>query len=90
MVMNVVYLRMLVIRGVDKRPENEGKDLDWCVASRRGQEKKMREGECKDLAQYIEKVKASVRAKVEHPFHVVKNIFHHRKTCYRELAMNGH
>jgi IS5 family transposase len=26
--------------------------------------------------------------KVEHPFHVVKNLFKHRKTCYRGLAKN--
>ena len=34
------------------------------------------------------KLKASVRAKVEHPFHVVKNIFGHRKARYRGLAKN--
>lgn len=30
--------------------------------------------------------KASIRAKVEHPFHVVKNLFHHRKVRYKGLA----
>lgn len=29
---------------------------------------------------------ARIRAKVAHPFHVVKNLFRHRKTRYRELA----
>ncbi len=33
-------------------------------------------------------MKASVRAKVEHPFHVVKNLFGHRKVRYRGLAKN--
>ena len=33
-------------------------------------------------------MKASVRAKVEHPFHVVKNLFRHRKVRYKGLAKN--
>lgn len=33
-------------------------------------------------------LKASVRAKVEHPFHVVKNLFRHRKARYRGLEKN--
>lgn len=36
----------------------------------------------------LEKAKASVRAKVEHPFHVLKNLSRHRKTRYRSLAKN--
>jgi IS5 family transposase len=31
----------------------------------------------------IEQAKASVQAKVEHPFHVVKSLFRHRKTQSR-------
>lgn len=38
--------------------------------------------------EWLEQAKASIRAKVEHPFHVVKNLFHHRKTRYRGLAKN--
>ena len=37
---------------------------------------------------WIEQIKASIRAKVEHPFHVVKNLFRHRKARYRGLAKN--
>jgi IS5 family transposase len=33
-------------------------------------------------------LKAQVRAKVEHPFHVVKNLFRHRKVRYRGLFKN--
>lgn len=36
----------------------------------------------------LEQAKASIRAKVEHPFHVVKNLFRHRKVRYRGLAKN--
>ena len=38
----------------------------------------------------MEHAKAAVRAFVEHPFHIVKNPFRHRKTRYRGLAKNGH
>ena len=35
-----------------------------------------------------EKLKARVRAYVEHPFHVVKNLFHYKKTRYKGLVKN--
>ncbi len=38
------------------------------------------------MAEKLEHLQASVRAKVEHPFHVVKNLSRHRKTRYRGLA----
>ncbi len=42
-----------------------------------------------DLLEWIEQTKASIRAKVEHPFQVVKNLFRHRKKVpYRGLAKN--
>ena len=36
----------------------------------------------------LEQAKASVRAKVEHPFQVIKQRFGHRKVRYRGLAKN--
>ena len=36
----------------------------------------------------FEKAKAQIRCVVEHPFHVVKNRFGHRKVRYRGLAKN--
>ena len=74
--------------GVANRPENAERAVKWHVASKRGQIKKLPEGEIKALTQYIEKIKASVRARVEHSFHVVKNLFGHRKTRYRGIAKN--
>jgi IS5 family transposase len=41
-----------------------------------------------EQAEWQEQAKASIRAKVEHPFHVVKNLFQHRKTRYRGLTKN--
>ena len=46
------------------------------------------EGWQKSLAQAYEKLKAQVRAYVEHPFHIVKNIFKYKKTRYKGLAKN--
>jgi transposase, IS5 family len=36
----------------------------------------------------VEKTKVSLRAKAEHPFHVIKSLFRHKKTRYRRLAKN--
>ena len=38
--------------------------------------------------QRYEHTKPTIRAKVEHPFHVVKNLFRHRQTRYKCLAKN--
>jgi IS5 family transposase len=40
------------------------------------------------LKAQLEKVKASVRAKVEHPFRVIKHQFGHVKVRYRGFAKN--
>lgn len=40
------------------------------------------------LTEKLEHLKVSVQAKVEHPFHVIKNLFRHRKTHYHGLAKN--
>ncbi|WP_150306378.1 transposase, partial [Pseudomonas saliphila] len=42
----------------------------------------------KQILQRIEHCKASIRAKVEHPFHVIKNLFGHRKVRYRGMEKN--
>jgi len=39
-------------------------------------------------AEVQDKLKASLRAKVEYPFHVVKNLFKHTKTRYKGQAKN--
>jgi IS5 family transposase len=36
----------------------------------------------------LKHAKASSRGKVKHPFHVVKNLFRHRKTRYKGLPKN--
>lgn len=80
--------------GVEKRDEIRSEDpderIDWQVARRRSAIKKLEEGEQKDRLLTEEKAKASIRAFVEHPFHLLKNIFKHRKTRYRGLEKNHH
>ena len=64
--------------------------MDWQIARKRGQLKTMAEGTEKETLKAAEKAKAAVRAFVEHPCHILKNIFRHRKVRYRGLAKNGH
>ena len=63
-------------------------DIKWNVASRRSTITKMAEGTLKSLTQALERVKAQIRARVEHPFHVIKNLFHYKKVRYKGLAKN--
>ena len=74
--------------GVAKRDEFKDSNVTWHVAEKRGKLKKMPEGPRKDLVTRFEKTKAQIRAKVEHPFHVIKNLFRHRKVRYRGLLKN--
>jgi len=78
--------------GVEKREEIValGREIDWQIAGKRGTIKSMAEGAEKEARQAVEKAKASVRAFVEHPFHIVKNLFRYRKVRYRGLAKNRH
>ena len=75
--------------GIEKRPEHEGRQVVWQVAARRSTYKKLD----KDSALYkatrkIEKAKAQIRSKVEHPFRVIKRQFGYVKTRFRGLAKN--
>ena len=74
--------------GVEKRDEMQGKAVQWRVAVKRGKIKAMRDGALKDLLIQVERTKAQIRARVEHPFHVIKNLFRHRKVRYKGLAKN--
>jgi IS5 family transposase len=78
--------------GAEKRAEMVAleRKIDWQIARKRGQIKTLAEGAEKETLKALEKAKAAVRAFVEHPFHIVKNIFRYRKVRYRGLAKNGH
>ena len=74
-------------QGVHKRPEAEGPK--WYVAMRPGKRRqldlKRKSGR---LLNEVERLKASVRAKVEHPFRVLKQQFGFTKVRYRGLKKN--
>ena len=75
-------------QGADKRPENVDKAVIWHIAMKRSVRKAMKKNPLGCAKEKLEKAKASARAKVEHPFHVLKTLFKHRKTRYRGLAKN--
>ena len=72
-------------QGVHKRSEHEDRKVDWLIAIRPG---KRRQLNPRSIAGRAEKAKASVRAKVEHPFRYVKRMFAYDKVRYRGLAKN--
>ena len=74
-------------RGVGKREEAKGPQ--WHVAMQPGKRRQLDlKRKWARLLEQAEQLKASVRAKVEHPFHVVKNLFRHKKVRYKGLAKN--
>jgi transposase, IS5 family len=76
-------------QGVEKRP---GADpaMTWHVAMRPGKRKALKQaGEMGQLLDKAEKFKAGIRAKVEHPFRVIKRQFGYMKTRYRGLKKNA-
>ena len=75
-------------QGVDKRPEAQGK-VSWNIALRPGKRRALNLGKRVDrLRDQLETLKARIRAKVEHPFHIIKNRFGLKKVRYRGLAKN--
>ena len=75
-------------QGVEKRAENQDSKVTWHVAMRPSKRKALPQDENGKMTELLEHTKASVRAKVEHQFHVVKNLFRHKKARYRGLAKN--
>lgn len=75
--------------GVEKRPEHEGREVIWQIAARRSTYNTLSKRSALYKAKRkIEKAKAQVRAKVEHPFRVIKRQFGYVKTRFRGLAKN--
>ena len=76
-------------QGIHKRDDIVGDEhlskVEFRVAARKGRLKTMPVHD-----QRVESRQASVRAKVEHPFLIVKRDFGFRKTRYRSLAKNLH
>jgi IS5 family transposase len=62
--------------------------LTWKIATKRGKIAALPEGSEKDRLQAFEKAKASIRARVEHPFRVIKRQFGYAKVRFRGLVKN--
>jgi IS5 family transposase len=73
-------------RGAQARVSRE--NLQWHIAARPSDMAKLPEGRKKKAAQKREYRKASVRAKVEHPFRVIKRQFGLMKVRFRGLVKN--
>ncbi|WP_133735514.1 transposase [Halospina denitrificans] len=73
-------------RGINKRREHQHRNVDWFIARLPSATRQLPEGS--NLAR-AEKIKASVRAKVEHPFRTIKRQFGYAKVRSRGLAKNA-
>lgn len=75
-------------QGAAKRPDARA-GVRWQIAMRPGKRRKLNPDSQYDRCiEQIEQLKASVRAKVEHPFRVLKRQFGHVKVRYRGLKKN--
>ena len=75
-------------QGIEKRPDAKA-DVTWYVAMGPGKRKALnKDNEADALIDQAEKLKAGVRAKVEHPFRVIKRQFGFMKVRYRGLKKN--
>ena len=75
-------------QGAAKRPDAKG-GLRWNIAMRPGKRRQLDKTKRIDqLTDQLERIKASIRAKVEHPFRVIKRRFGHVKVRCRRLKKN--
>jgi IS5 family transposase len=75
-------------QGAAKRP-NAPEGVRWNIAMRPGTRKKLNKTDrMEGWIDQLEQIKAQIRAKVEHPFRVIKRQFGHVKVRYRGLKKN--
>jgi transposase, IS5 family len=75
--------------GVEKREEHENREVVWQIAARRSTYSKLSKRSALYKAKRkIEYLKAQTRAKVEHPFRVIKRQFGYVKVRFRGLMKN--
>jgi IS5 family transposase len=78
-------------RGAEKREEIQAKhpDVNWHIAMMPGKRKALDKSSALGaILDKLEQTKARIRAKVEHPFRVIKRQFGYTKVRYRGLAKN--
>lgn len=72
-------------QGIEMREEHQARRVGWCIAMRPGKRAALPK---RSPLHKIEKTKASIRAKVEHAFQRIKQMFGYAKVRYRGLAKN--
>lgn len=75
-------------QGIEKRQEMEGSSALFRVAMRPGKRRALPDTPEGRLANWVETAKAHIRAKVEHPFRVMKQQWGFQKTRLRGIAKN--
>jgi len=76
-------------QGAEKREELKEKDVEWLIAERPGKVRALKKHPRKNKTVInIEYLKASIRAKVEHPFRIIKCQFGFIKARYKGLIKN--
>ncbi|EPE0377957.1 IS5-like element IS5 family transposase, partial [Escherichia coli] len=76
-------------QGAPQREELAEVDVDWLIAERPGKVRTLKQHPRKNkTAINIEYMKASIRAKVEHPFRIIKRQFGFVKARYKGLLKN--
>jgi transposase, IS5 family len=76
-------------QGVSKREEVQGIQANWHVAMRPGKRRALdKSTPMGAVLEKLEHLKASIRAKVEHPFRVIKRQFGFVRVKYRGLTKN--
>ena len=76
-------------QGAEKREELKETDVEWLIAQRPGKVRALKKHPRKNkVAIKIEYLKASIRAKVEHPFRIIKCQFGFVKARYKGLQKN--
>lgn len=77
--------------GIEKREEIQSDEhlcsIDYRINRRPGKLPKVSDNAI-DWERYIENRKSSMRCKVEHLFHIIKNLFGYSKVVYRGLSKN--
>ena len=61
---------------------------EWHIAAKRGAVKAIKDAKLKQIVEELETLKARIRARVEHPFRVIKRQFGFMKVRFKGLAKN--
>jgi len=75
-------------RGIEKREELKESTAQWHVSMMNSKRKALSDSSADQTLELLEKVKSSIRAKVEHPFRIIKRQFGFSKVRYKGMSKN--